>query len=274
MPSPTPYPDVNAVLDQILAGARAVLNERLLAMYVDGSLALGDFDHASSDIDFLIVADGDITSEELAELHDTHEHIAATTDARWSRDIEGSYLPLDVLRRYDPARIWFPRIQRGPDERLRMEEHPADWVVHRYVLREHGIPIVGPPPASLIDPVKPDDLRRAMIELMRHEWWRGMLIDPTPLAQRGYWIYTVQTMCRVLYTLKHGAVTSKPAAARWAAADPACQWHAIIERAFASPVDAPDDIEGVQSLMRFTMERCEECAIGHTESMEGIEAPS
>ena len=60
---PTPYPDVNEILDLLLARASAILGPQLVGMYLYGSLSSGDFDPASSDIDFVIV------TEQLALLH-------------------------------------------------------------------------------------------------------------------------------------------------------------------------------------------------------------
>src|SRR2546423_4926058 len=93
--------------------------------------------------------------------------------------------------------------------------HDSDWIVQRYTLRERGITLAGPAPQSLIDPVSPDDLRRAMLDIL-HGWWALMLDDPAPLRRRGYQSYTVLSLCRLLYTLEYGAVVSKPVAARWA----------------------------------------------------------
>lgn len=239
-------------------GARVILGERLLAMYVDGSLALGDFDPDTSDIDFLIVTDGKMTAETLTALQAMHAGIAAS-DSRWAIEIEGSYISRHAVRRFDPSHTRFPRIQRGHGEQLRMEEHASDWVTHRYVLREHGIALVGPSPTSLIDPVSPDDLRHAMISYMRHDWWATILTDSTRLHQPGYHQYVILTMCRVLYTLEHGAVVSKPVAACWAASGPAARWQKLIERAQAPSSDLQDsDVDETHALMRFTIARTHE----------------
>ena len=40
----TDYPEVNSVLQELLLGARALLGHRFIGMYLDGSLAIGDFD--------------------------------------------------------------------------------------------------------------------------------------------------------------------------------------------------------------------------------------
>jgi len=43
-----------------------------------------------------------------------------------------------------------------------------------------------------------------------------MLHDPTRLHTGEYRAYAILTRCRMLYTLEHGAIVSKPTAARWA----------------------------------------------------------
>ena len=52
---PTPYAGVNAVLHHFLASIQAIVGSHFRGMYLSGSLALGDFDPRSSDIDFIVV---------------------------------------------------------------------------------------------------------------------------------------------------------------------------------------------------------------------------
>lgn len=51
----TPHREVNAALQELLSGARAILGSHFVGMYLDGSLALGDFDLETSDLDFVVV---------------------------------------------------------------------------------------------------------------------------------------------------------------------------------------------------------------------------
>lgn len=53
-----------------------------------------------------------------------------------------------------------PHIERG--ETLVVEQLHSDWVIQRYILREHGIVVAGPAPDTLIDQVGPQDLRDAV----------------------------------------------------------------------------------------------------------------
>jgi hypothetical protein len=246
----------------LLGRVRETLGEHFVAMFLDGSLAFGDFDQAS-DIDFIVATDAEVSPELFEALRAMHDEIAALPSP-WAIQLEGSYISLEALRRYDPPRSTHPNIERGRGERLKMVQHDASWVVHRAIAREHGIPLAGPPPQALIDPVSPDELRGAMRSML--PGWKEWLLDsPHRLAPRGYQSYTVLSMCRVLYTLQHGAVASKPVAARWAQGALGPQWAPLIERALAgrhmpdTPA-LPEDIEQTLALVRYTIAAAGEAA--------------
>lgn len=52
--NPTPYPELNGVLHDFATVLQHTLDERLIALYLQGSFAVGDFDE-HSDVDFLAV---------------------------------------------------------------------------------------------------------------------------------------------------------------------------------------------------------------------------
>jgi predicted nucleotidyltransferase len=226
---PTPYPDINALLHEVLAGSRQILGTHLVGMYLEGSLTSDDFDQ-DSDIDFVVVVDEDVSEEQFAALQAMHDRIA-TIDSWYADELEGSYMPLQALRRHDPAHALHPNIERGPGERLKMAYHDTAWQVHRWILRERGITLAGPPPQTLIDPITPHDLQQAMVEPMEG-WARPMLENSAALATRGYQSYVVLTLCRVLYTLETGRVATKRVAARWALQTLEKRWSPLIERAW------------------------------------------
>ena len=258
VPHVTPYPDVDAIIHELLSGARTILGDDLLGMYLIGSLAAGDFDPQNSDIDFVVVTAAELSAETIAALTAMHAHIAAG-DSKWATEIEGSYIPADALRRYDPANARHPHIYRGHGEdesRLIVMQHASDWVIQRHVLREQGVVVVGPPPRTLVDPIHPDDLRQAVRTLAR-VWPEPLLHDPEPLRHDGYHAYTVVTLCRMLYTLQHGTVVSKPVAAHWAQTADGARWSALIERALAWAMRW-DDVHATLDFMRYTLERSQQ----------------
>src|SRR5690606_24898417 len=115
----------------------------------------------------------------------------------------------------------------------------------------------GPPIQTLIDPVAPDALRWASRETLR-EWWQPQLTDSFRILSDEYQAYAILTLCRILYTLEHGDVASKPPVAQWAKTILDAHWSLLIDRALAwghsTKINAFDD---TLTLIRYTLERSE-----------------
>lgn len=251
---PTPYPAANAVLRLLLDEARDVLGQEFVGMYCYGSLSLGDCAPGSSDIDFLVVTEHDLPTETLRALEAMHARIAAR-GLLWADKLEGSYIPRAALRRYDPANNRHPTI--GADWPFGVRAHDASWVIERWIVRERGVVVSGPPPETLIDPVSPDDLRAA-VRGMLNGFWRAQLdgSEPEWLRTRDYQAFAILTMCRALYTLAHGAVVSKPAAAAWARERLPPPWPTLIAKALIWRHDIrPDDMAEMRAFIRYTIDR-------------------
>lgn len=256
---PTPYPDVNDVLHHFLAQVRRILGDRFGGMYLDGSLALGDFSPQSSDIDFVVATDGPLPDAVFPALRDMHTQFDSSGSA-WATEVEAVYVPWEAMRRYDAAHARWPRIERG--ETLVMQQGDSGWIVHWYIVREHGVAIAGPDPRTLIDPIDPHDLRRGMANIGA-SWLEPARHDRAALQRRGTQAYTVLTLCRMLCTFERGAVVSKPVAARWAQTILNGCWAALIERAQAWRKDSryqdmPSDseISDTLAMIAYTLERC------------------
>jgi hypothetical protein len=247
---PTPYPAINALVHELLSRVQTIVGPHVIGMYLDGSVTSDAFDQAS-DIDFVVVTDQEIAGRLFSELQAMHEQIAAL-DSPWATELEGSYISQRALRRYDPSQATHPNIERGAGERLKMAYHHADWIVHRYILRERGITLVGPPPQTLIDPISPTDLRQAMISMLP-AWAAPLLQNAATIQARGYQSFFVLSLCRVLYTLHTGTVVSKRAAARWAQEALGERWVSLIERAWAGRLSPEGDAsaEYIQETLEF-----------------------
>ncbi len=245
------------MLFELLRNVQHILGSDLIGMYLDGSLANGDFDEAS-DIDFVVVTDQEVSATHFAALQAMHDRLAAT-DSPWAMELEGSYVGQQALRRYDPAHALHPNIERGLGERLKLVHHDAAWTVHRSIVRERGITLVGPAPRTLIDPISPTLLRQAMVSFLP-AWAAYLHNNPAQITHRGYQSYIVLSLCRVLYTLHSGTVASKPVAARWAQATLGERWVGLIERAWAGRRNAgeeasPEDINETLEFLQGTVER-------------------
>ena len=92
--TPTPFPDVNALVSELFEGVRGILGSQLVGMYLDGSLAYGDFDR-DSDIDFIAVTRDELSPETFAALQAMHDRIAALEKIKaWNLGSNTSQLTL------------------------------------------------------------------------------------------------------------------------------------------------------------------------------------
>ncbi|MBE3037581.1 MAG: DUF4111 domain-containing protein [Chloroflexi bacterium] len=255
---PIPYLDVNVLLARLLAGIRSILGESLVGLYIHGSLAYGDFNPRTSDVDFLVVMEGPLPTDTFSALKDMHARLFVSGLA-WSQKLEGAYIPKDDLRHHDPAHA--PVAWLGVDGHFALELLGSDWIIQRWILREKEIIVTGPPLAPLIDPVSADDLREAVRGSLR-EWWSPPFPSPERFRSGEYQAYAIITMCRSLYVLEHGMVASKPAAARWAMETLGEPWAGLIEEAAEWREGIGfDRLEKTLEFICYTLERCR--AIGN-----------
>ncbi len=220
-----------------------------MGAYLQGSFAVGDYT-PYSDCDFMIVIREDLSKEAVAGLGKLHIDVHALTLPHWPKNLEGSYAPAPVLRRWsadprdppgeartedwgDPGMsgspplaypFWY--VDRGSTDLVR-SEHDNSRVVRR-ILRERGIVLTGPDPKTLIDPV-PDDALRAEVKRVL-DLAAASELKMTHRAGQAFW---VGLACRVLHTLETGEIASKPASMTWACAALEPHWHGLIERAQA-----------------------------------------
>jgi len=258
----TGFSEVDAMLRRLTIEVRAALAEQLVGVYLHGSLAAGGFELGRSDVDVLVVTEGELGKERLAALAVAHARLQAS-GLHWVTRLEVSYIPRDALRRYDPNKTVHPALRM--DGSFGHDGHGSDWVLQRHVIRERGIVLAGPEPHTLIDPVSPEQIRWAARETL-HEWWAPQLDDHSRLRSDEYQAYAVLTMCRALYTLHHGDVAPKAAAARWAretldregAAGHGRSWSALIAQAEAwRHGDVLDALDETLALIRYTLERAD-----------------
>lgn len=236
---PTVDDEVNAFLATFLAQVQAALGAHFVGMYLSGSLALGDFDPDTSDLDLVVVTDALLADAQIAALQAMHTQIAAGA-ARWATwwatHFEVVYVARAALRDpllHAPDSTQYPQFEQ--EGGFFVNQLEDGWLAQCWIVRQHGVALMGPAPHLLIDPVDPNAIRRAVARVARR-WQVDAVHDPTWLVWlrvRENQAFVVLTLCRLLYTLEFGEVASKPAAARWAQGALGSLWAALIARALA-----------------------------------------
>ena len=136
-----PPNDVQDLLDFLVAGLRRSLGDNLCGVYLRGSLALGDFVPATSDVDVLAVTEQPVSETEYAQLVALHAAVD-TLPNPYANRLEIAYID-GALRRFRPG-LRHPTLGQG--ETLAWSEHYANWILERWAVREYGVTLFGPDP--------------------------------------------------------------------------------------------------------------------------------
>jgi hypothetical protein len=247
----TGEPEADALLPVLTAGIRAALEPqpRLLGLYLYGSLTAGDFTPGVSDIDLLAVTDGPITEDVIAHLQPMHTEIEALFPL-WRDRIEVIYVPRHALATF---RTQFSEIGViSPGEPLHILSAGIDWLMNWHQVRHGGEVVIGPPAETYV----PDTTVQEYVAAVRdHAAAFGEWMPEMRSAHQQS--YAVLTLCRALYTVRHGHGTSKADAAAWLAAE-MLQYAPLLEQALRWREAAPDDLTAAERAYPETLRFVEE----------------
>jgi hypothetical protein len=250
--TPTPYPDLNTVLKELVENIQKALSENFVGAYLQGSFAVADFD-LHSDWDFVIATDGELHDSEVQRLQEVHERIFSM-DVAWAKHLEGSYFPKKILKTYPASggQLWY--LNHGSNS-LERSDH-CNTLIVRWVVREKGITLAGPPPASLVDPI-PVSMLRAEILATISDWGEEILSNPEHYNNRFYQTYIALNYCRMLHDLLRGFPGSKRSGADWSKDNLDPSWGSLIDRTWDGRPDPavtsrqPADPKDFQSTLEF-----------------------
>ncbi len=263
---PTPYPDVNSALQDLLAQIEAILGGSFIGMYLYGSLAQGDFNYDKSDIDFIVITESDVTDAQFGLLEGMHTALR-TSGSYWAEKIESAYIQKDALNLPSSHSVKYPQLEKGRD--FAREPLEIGWPFQRYVLRNQGIVIAGPHPAKLMAPVPSQELSEAAIAIISM-WQHARRTDPSWLEwvrQAPSQRFVVVTLCRTLYTLEHGTVASKAVATQWAQETLHRRWAQLTARSFmrqdGTDTVIDEELADTLAFLDYTAERLRDSSDTH-----------
>lgn len=208
------YPDLYRLLVTWRDDLIAVLGENLVAVYVMGSLFMGDFVEASSDVDFLVVTARTPTHGEVAQLARLHTRLSDT--ARWGARLEGAYAAQSALRPWGIDDTIAAIEPGGP-----LCEGPSDYLADNMLaLRDHGVTLYGPPTTQVVPSVDRATLEEGLRTYLDELVERSHSPAPDP-DEAASWLLNI---ARCLFGLQTGRPCTKTEAAQWLATrDPVLQ---------------------------------------------------
>ena len=216
--------EVNSLLNLIITRLQSILGDKLVGLYLGGSLVLGDFDPRVSDIDLVAVISSEIDDQEFKSLKNMHAELAQE-HKQWRDRIEVCYITTAALKKIKTSTDTIVNISPGePFHRLQLK---PTWVINWYLIRERGMTLFGPSPKTIIQPISKQEFIQSIRDNAQswNLWVRRM-------RTRSAQAYSILTLCRALYAYNKGTQTSKEKAAYWVGKQ-LPQWAKIIQNALA-----------------------------------------
>jgi GrpB-like predicted nucleotidyltransferase (UPF0157 family)/RimJ/RimL family protein N-acetyltransferase len=225
--NPTKYKEINNLLQQLLLQVQSILTNEFVGMYIGGSLASDSFNCQTSDIDCYIITTKMLSENMVRKIEEMHNQFYSSK-LQYAKKIEASYIPQKDLLDFDPQGMC-PYFNEG---RYYLGHYGNNYLIELFVLREKGISVAGPDIKSLIKGISTQSLKAA-IQKNLHEYWEPNLIDFSKFKRSDYQVFAILTMCRTLYSLETGKITSKIEAAQWAMQQLDTKWKNLIKLASA-----------------------------------------
>lgn len=207
-----------------------ILGDNLTGVYLHGSLAMGCFNPARSDLDLLVITQKGMTPE-------TRRDAASAVLAASSHPnlIEVSFVRLSCLHPWQYPTPFDFHFSEEWREKTSQELSNGDWqswdsaalptdpdlAAHITITRARGIGLVGKPILDVFPPIPRADYIDSIIadfDFAR----RGMADNP---------VYAVLNFCRIYGYLREGRIDSKDEAGVWALDHLPSDYHALISAA-------------------------------------------
>lgn len=227
-----------AVRDIVLSlkdGLQNTLSDKLIGLYLYGSLTYNCFNPEISDIDFIVVLYDVLTPEEEQKIAQLHNHLASAP--HYGKRLEGTYMTEEQVKSEDYAPDFLYYVDGKTFARAKARQGEPDFPMHRQHLYESGLQIVGPEPQQLFYPVPWAILKQS-------------LQQEIPFIKAQFEIqplYAVLNLCRVVRAFDTQRLSSKKGAGEWGLQYLPSRFHAIIQTALTGYAHTLTDRE-IQSL--------------------------
>jgi hypothetical protein len=199
----------------------------LQAFYLEGSIALGGFSEHFTDIDFVACLARQPGREEIDTLSSIHQ-VIAKRHARWP--MQGSYVLLADLNCWEDKAGPFLTYHDG---KLRPGGDFEPQSVEGWIVKNHGIAILGPEPRDL--PFTVDwELLIARMRVNLNSYWAGWTKRPDRLVVLlSDWgiQWAVLGVLRQFYSFREGSITTKSKAGEYALGHVPDRWQRLIREA-------------------------------------------
>lgn len=214
--------EVQQLMEQYIVELKEIFSdEKIVGVYVYGSIALGAFHIETSDVDFVAVINDYVNEAEKQHLIELHKRLSKST---LGKRMDGMYISLADLGKYNDEMNEYVYCAEGKVDIGYWDINAVTW----WTLKNQGITVAGKEAEDLPFQIKWDDVVNTMKYNVEHYW--------NEKAKRPYlffveeWVESaVVTMGRILYTLENKTIVSKDRGLQYVLERSTKEWEPLLK---------------------------------------------
>ena len=195
--------EVRKLVFELSKGLQKAINDKLLGLYLYGSLAYNCFNPKISDIDFVVVLSEALTIEEEQRLAQLHKYLGC--ESMYGKRLEGTYMTEEQVKTNDYPPDFLYYVEGKEFVKAKDGQKEQDFPMHRQHLHESGVRIVGYDTQQLFKPVQWEVLKQSLKQ--------EMTFIKEQFEERP--IYAVLNLCRVVLAHETRGLSSKKQGGEW-----------------------------------------------------------
>ncbi|KXI76303.1 nucleotidyltransferase [Bacillus cereus] len=214
--------EVEQLMEQYIVGLKEIfLDEKIVGVYIYGSIALGAFHAETSDVDFVTVISDPVNEAEKQQLVELHKKLSGST---LGKRMDGMYIPLADLGKYNDEMNEYVYCADGKANIGHWDINAVTW----WTLKNQGITVSGKEAEDLSFQIRWDDVVNTM-KYNVEQYWSGKAKQPYLFFIEEWVESAVVTMGRILYTLDHKTIVSKDRGLQYLLEHSAEEWELLLK---------------------------------------------
>jgi len=199
--------------------------DKIVGIYLFGSLTYDDFNPERSDIDLQIITKDKIDKDEVAKVEQLFNEIS-NKFPEWKGRVECSFTPLEYYSKSKPFGAGRPYFG---ESFYADATYGNEWLINYYLLYKYGKTLYGSEFKEIVEEIDIKDVQEAARNDLEEEW-EPKMNDDEYLSDPHNQSYMVLNLCRILYTILQADAGSKTQAANWVK-ETYPQWTELIQKA-------------------------------------------
>jgi len=217
--------ELGSFLQKWTDNIKEIIPNKLMGIYIFGSVILDDFQKGISDIDFLVVTKKSINKKEQQALKKMHTMLIK--ESLYAKQLEGEYAEQKAISVSGIK----GKVTRCNYDKVILNTKSETTPCILFYIQKAGINLYGPPAKEIIPVLSKSEVQKAMFDYINKKIPKAA--NQAKIKQEDPKLISsdLLNMCRGLYAIKENKPISKTKVGKWALLNLDKKWQPLIKSA-------------------------------------------